>query len=247
MISIITIAYNSESTINNTLSSVKNQSFKDIEYIIIDGGSTDNTIEICNQFDHITFIKSESDKGVYDAFNKGLELATGQIIGFLNSDDVFFDNKSLQNIISAFEKDIDAVFGNVDYINTSGEIIRKWRSKPFEKESFKKGWMPAHPTFYCRKKVYDQLGVYDDSYKIAGDFELMLRFFEKNNLRTKFIDKTLVKMKTGGISNSGLISKIKILKEQFKAFKQNEIKLNKLNFILKKTLKLKEYINLAKK
>ena len=241
-ISIITICFNSGKTIFKTLESVKKQSFSNIEHIIIDGASNDKTLEICKEYSNLSKIISEPDMGVYDAFNKGLKLSTGNIVGFLNSDDTFYDNNSLQTIFDAFDEHTDAVFGNLDYVNKSGRLDRKWRSKPFQKGAFKKAWMPAHPTFYCKKKVYDQFGGYDDTFKIAGDFELMLRLMEKNNIRTKFIDKPLVKMTAGGISNSGLRSKTNILKEEFRAFKQNDIKLNKLNYLIHKGFKIKEFL-----
>ena len=241
-ISVITISYNSESTILKTLESTKNQKYKKIDHIIIDGMSIDNTVALCKKFDHISIIQSEPDKGIYDAFNKGIKQSKGEIIGFLNSDDIFQNNNSLQIISDAFDKDTDAVYGNLDYVDLSGKVVRKWRSKPFQAGAFSKGWMPAHPTFYCRKKVYDKLGTYDESYKIAGDFELMLRFFEKNNIRAKFINKTLIKMNSGGISNSGIKSKVKILKEEFNAFEQNDIKINKWNYLSQKIKKIKEFL-----
>ena len=240
-ISIITICYNSESTINATLKSVKNQTYSDIEHIIIDGKSQDETVNICKQFQHIFKIISETDKGVYDAFNKGLKIATGEVIGFLNSDDIFFDNDVLQSIADNFDDQTECIFGNLDYINNRGKVIRKWRSKPYQKGAFKKAWMPPHPTFYCRKKVYDRLGLYNDRFSIAGDFELMLRFLEKDGINSKFINKKMVKMLAGGISNSGINSKIKILQEEFVAFDINEIKISKLKFILHKVIKIKEF------
>mgnify|MGYP001332048434 CR=1 FL=1 len=203
-ISVITISYNSSRTIEQTLKAVQKQTYPNIQHIIVDGKSTDNTLEICNDFNHISKIISESDKGVYHAFNKGLKSATGDIIGFLNADDVFNDQHTLQKISEAFDNQADCVFGNLDYLDHKGKVVRKWRSKKYQKGAFLKGWMPAHPTFYCRKAIYDQLGGYDDSFEIAGDFELMLRFLEKNNIRSKYIDQILIKMRSGGLSNSGL-------------------------------------------
>ena len=240
--SIITISYNSALTIEETLNSVKNQSYKNIEHIIIDGKSSDSTLEICSNYPHLTKIISEKDSGVYDAFNKGLKNASGNIIGFLNSDDVFFDNNSLENIVKGFDKNIDAIYGNLKFYNKKGKIVRSWRSKPFEKGLFKKAWMPAHPTFYCKKHFYNKYGNYNESFKIAGDFELMLRFIECHNIKTKFLDQDLIKMKSGGISNSGLTSKIKILKEEFEAFKINKITLNRFLYIFYKGLKIKEFL-----
>jgi len=241
-VSIITISYNSEKTIKATLDSVVSQTHKNIQHIIIDGKSNDDTISICSNYPHLFKIISEKDKGVYDAFNKGLKIASGDVVGFLNSDDIFHSNNSIQNIVKGFSDKIDGVFGNLKFYNKNNKVIRKWISKPFRIGAFEKAWMPPHPTFYCRKKIYDKYGYYDDSFKIAGDFELMLRFIELNNIKTKFIDKDLIKMKAGGISNSGLISKIKILKEEFKAFKINKISLNKLFYILNKARKIKEFL-----
>ena len=241
-VSIITIAYNSSKTIAKTLRSVLDQNAKNIEHIIIDGKSSDNTLEICKKFPHLSKIISEKDKGVYDAFNKGLKFASGEIIGFLNSDDTFYNEESLQNIINAFDPYTDCIYGNLEYINSNGVVVRKWKSKVFKAGAFKKAWMPAHPTFYCRKKIYDKLGWYKSTYKIAGDFELMLRFLEKHGINSKFIDKNLVKMLTGGISNKDIYSKLLILKEEFKAFKENKIKLNKAHYLINKIIKIKEFL-----
>jgi len=240
-VSIITISYNSSKTISKTLESVKNQNYKNLEHIIIDGNSNDETLKICKRFHHISKIISEKDKGIYDAFNKGLKIANGEIIGFLNSDDIFYDENSLKTIVDGFDKNIDAVFGNLKFYNNK-KITRKWISKPFKKGAFKKAWMPPHPTFYCRKSIYNEHGFYNDSFKIAGDFELMLRFIELYKIKTKFINKNLIKMKAGGISNSGLMSKIIILNEEFKAFRINKISLNKISYILNKAIKIKEFL-----
>jgi len=241
-VSIITVAYNSSKTIAKTLRSVLDQKAKNIEHIIIDGKSSDNTLEICKKFSHISKIISEKDKGVYDAFNKGLKFATGEIIGFLNSDDTFYNEESLQDIINAFDSNTDCIYGNLEYINSNGVVVRKWKSKVFKAGAFKKAWMPAHPTFYCRKKIYDKLGWYRSSYKIAGDFELMLRFLEKHGTNSKFIDKNLVIMLTGGISNRSINSKVRILKEEFKAFKENKIKFNRAHYLINKIFKIKEFL-----
>jgi len=241
-VSIITIAYNAENTIFNSLNSVFNQSYKNIEHIIIDGGSKDNTLKTCKNFPHISKMVSEPDKGVYDAFNKGLKLATGDIIGFLNSDDVFFNENSVQEIVNAFSNnETDIVYGNLDYVNAEGKVIRNWISKPYEKGLIKKAWMPAHPTFYCKKEVYDRLGGYNDSFKIGGDFELCLRYLEVNKVPSFYLNKKLVKMLVGGISNSGLKSKWTIYKEELRAFKINKVYVNPIIFFLCKLKKLKQF------
>ena len=240
--SIITISYNSEKTIYNTLVSVKNQSYKNIEHIIVDGGSYDKTLEIVNKFNHISKIISEKDKGIYDAFNKGINIATGDIVGFLNSDDKFISENTIDYISKKFNDDIECVHGDLIYTNLNRRVVRKWKGTEFQSRSFEKSWMPAHPTFYCRKIVYENLGLYKSHYKIAGDFELMLRFIQKNKIKSRYINKTIVEMKVGGISNSGIKNKLIILKEEFKAFKENEIKINKLKYMIYKLKKLKEFI-----
>ena len=243
-ISIITISFNAKATIENTLKSVANQSYKNIEHIIVDGGSKDNTLEICNSFSHVSKIISEPDKGVYDAFNKGIKLTTGDIIGFLNADDVFFNKNSVQEIAKAFsENKTDIVYGNLDYINENGKVIRNWISKPYVKGLIQKAWMPAHPTFYCRKEIYKRLGGYNDSFKIAGDFELCIRFLEVHKVHSFYLNKKLVKMLVGGVSNNGLKSKWTIFKEELRALKLNEIKINPFSFIFYKLIKIKQFIS----
>ena len=240
-ISIVTITLNAEATIERTLISVLNQSYKNIEHIILDGGSKDKTINICKAFPHISKIISEPDKGIYDAFNKGLKLATGDIVGFLNADDVFYSNNTVSEIIAAFNINIDCVYGNLDYVNEKGKIVRNWISRTYKQGLAKKAWMPAHPTFYCRKEIYDRFGNYNDSFKVAGDFELCLRFLEKNKVQSFHINKKLVKMLIGGISNSGLKIKLVIYKEELKAFKLNEIKVNPLFFLFYKLKKINQF------
>jgi len=241
-ISIITICFNSEKTIFKTLESVKKQSFNNIEHIIIDGASNDKTLEICKEYPNSIKIISEQDNGVYDAFNKGLKLATGDVIGFLNADDTFYNENSIQDIVDAFSNnETDIVYGNLDYVNKEGKVIRNWISRPYEKGLVKKAWMPAHPTFYCKKEVYDHLGGYNDSFKIAGDFELCLRFLEMNNIPSFYLNKKIVKMLVGGISNSGFKSKWIIFKEELRAFKINNISVNPVLFFFYKLKKLKQF------
>jgi glycosyltransferase involved in cell wall biosynthesis len=242
-ITVITICFNSEDTIYNTLNSVVTQSFKNIEHIIVDGGSKDNTLEICNSFSHISRIISEPDNGVYDAFNKGLNLATGDVVGFLNADDVFYDNNSVHDIVNAFSKsNTDIVYGNLDYVNENGKVIRNWISKPYKKGLEKKAWMPAHPTFYCKKEIYDRIGGYNDSFKIAGDFELCMRFLNVNNIPSYYLNKKLIRMLVGGVSNNGLKSKLVIYKEELRAFKLNNINVNSIIFLLYKLKKITQFI-----
>jgi len=242
-ITIITISFNAEKTIEKTLMSVESQSYGNIEHLIVDGGSKDNTLEICNSFPHVSKIISESDKGVYDAFNKGLKIATGDIIGFLNADDVFYDSNSVLEIVNAFSiYETDIVYGNLDYVNEDGKVIRNWISRPYEVGLMKKAWMPAHPTFYCKKEVYDRLGGYNDSFKIGGDFELCLRFLEVEKVPSFYLNKKLIKMLVGGISNSGLKSKWIIFNEELRAFKINKIRINSSLFLVYKLKKITQFL-----
>ena len=242
-ISIITISYNAQSTIEKTLISVASQSFNDIEHIIVDGDSKDSTLDICKKHSHISKVISEKDNGVYDAFNKGLDLATGEVVGFLNADDVFYDNNSVQEIVNAFaENKTDIVYGNLDYVNKKGKVIRNWISRPYELGLVKKAWMPAHPTLYCKKDVYCRLGGYNDSFKIAGDFELCLRFLERQEVSSYYLNKKLVKMLAGGISNSGLKSKWTIYREELRALKLNNVQINPVLFFIYKLKKVFQYI-----
>ena len=241
-VSIITISFNAMVTIEKTLLSVANQSYEDIEHIIVDGNSKDNTIDICKSYSHISKILSEPDKGVYDAFNKGIKLATGDVIGFLNADDTFNNENSIQDIVDAFSiNETDIVYGNLDYVNEESKVIRNWISRPYVKGLLKKAWKIAHPSFYCKKEVYDRLGGYNDSFKIAGDFELCLRFLEINQVPSFYLNKKLVKMLVGGISNSALKSKWIIFKEDLRALKINNISVNPVLFFLYKLKKLKQF------
>ena len=240
-ITLITLTYNSQDTVLKTLNSVVNQKNKEFEHLIIDGKSIDSTLTIVKNNSPESKIISETDKGIYDAFNKGIKNSKFEVIGFLNSDDIFYDENSLKIIASAFDENTDCVFGDLIYTNDQNQIKRKWKGSPFIRGTFKKGWMPAHPTFYCRRSVYEKLGLYNDSYKIAGDFELMLRFFEKHQIKSKYIPQTLVNMKVGGVSNKSLQSKYTILEEEFRAFRENEIPVNKGLYVLHKLKKLREF------
>ena len=230
-ISIITVTYNSEKTINDTLNSLINQTYNDIEFILIDGNSTDNTINIVNNFSTKIFNKVliEPDNGMYDALNKGIKLATGEIIGILNSDDVFSENTIISKIAKQFNDDpnLDSIFGDVAFIKNN-KTIRYISSKKWTINSFYFGNMPPHPSFYCKKALFEKHGYYKTNYKIAGDFELLLRFILVKKIRFKYLPFKMVNMKTGGLSTNGLESKFKINKEILLSFKENGLNTNYL-------------------
>lgn len=242
-ISLITATYNSSATIADCIKSVIEQKHNDIEHLIIDGGSKDNTLEIIKSMpNRVTKIISEPDHGIYDAMNKGILLATGDIVGLLNSDDQFYSNTVLATINQCFESmDIDCTYGKLVYSNKYGKVTRTWKSKPFQSGLFGKSWTPAHPTFYCKRELYENYGLYKTDYKIAADVELMLRFLEVHQVKSYFIDEFLVNMLEGGVSNQGIQSTMTITKELQRAFRENKLKFNLPKYLFHKGLKIKEF------
>lgn len=244
LVSIITVALNAHSTIEDTITNVLSQTYKDIEYIIIDGGSTDGTLDIVNKYrDRISKIISEPDKGIYDGMNKGISAASGDIVGFLNADDIFYDNSVIQRIVSAFTSDmINCVYGNLVYVSRKDRtrITRFWRSRAFCDGLFEKSWTPAHPTFYCKKSLYERFGLYRTDFKIAADTELMYRFLQKNHVRSKFINADFVRMRDSGVSSRGIKSTIIITREMKRAIIENGGHFNLIKYLFFKFLKINE-------
>ncbi|WP_159022681.1 glycosyltransferase family 2 protein [Formosa sp. L2A11] len=228
-VSIITATYNSEKTIEDCFKSVLNQSYDNIEYIIIDGASTDGTLNILETFKqkHKNIISvSEPDKGIYDALNKGIEKATGDVVGFLHSDDFFASNETISHIVSAFNlEDIDGVYGDLHYINAtnSEKIVRNWKSQPFLTKLLKQGWMPAHPTLFLKKAVYIKHGLFNLNFKIAADYDLMLRIFKDVTLQFKYLPEVITKMRVGGASNRSLKNIWLKTREDYMAVKGNKL------------------------
>ncbi len=223
-ITIITATYNSAKTIRETLESVQNQDYTSIEHIIIDGASTDNTLEIVKQYPSVSLIVSEPDKGIYDAMNKGIRLATGDVIGLLNSDDVFASNTIISEVATVIEKKlVDVVYGNLSYFRTGSDdkIARLWRSKPYYERFFEEGETPPHPTLYVRKKIYDEIGLFKTDYKITADIEFMFRLFKVKQCNFEFLDKTMIKMRLGGASTNGLKSYWTVTKETKRVWSEN--------------------------
>jgi glycosyltransferase involved in cell wall biosynthesis len=243
-ISLITVTFNAGNTIERCIQSVISQTYKNVEYIIIDGASTDVTLQIVKSYsNHIHRIVSEPDKGIYDAMNKGIAFATGDIVGMLNADDFFSDTSVLTAIAGVFEDEtVQLAYGDLDYINQLGNIFRKWRSGRYTAGKFNWGWMPPHPTFYCRTTLFGEYGGYSLDYGTAADYELMLRFMHKHSLRSFYLKKVIIKMKTGGASNKNLSSRVKGLTNDFRAMSRNGVGLPIVAVILKRLRKIGQYI-----
>ena len=228
-ITIITITYNSAKTVRDTLESVKSQKFNgELEYIVVDGVSSDGTQDIIAEYkDVVTKFISEPDKGIYDAMNKGIRLATGDVVGILNSDDIFYDNNVLETIANTFEQnDCDSVFGNLQFVkeNDLNTVVRIWKGSPYKKGAFLKGWHPAHPTFYVKRSIYEKYGLFDISLDVSADFELMLRFIEKYSITAFYVDCNIVKMRMGGESTGSISKIIQGNKNILRGFKKNNLK-----------------------
>ena len=244
-VSIITVVYNNKDTIKDAIESVLNQTYKNIEYIIVDGGSTDGTVNIIKNYeDKIDKFISEKDNGIYDAMNKGIKLASGDIVGILNSDDFYASNNIIEKVVNEFiEKKVDSVYGDLVYVDAKNtdKIVRYWRSKPFKEGLFKKGWHPPHPTFFVRKEIYNKCGLFNLNFKIAADYELMLRFLEKCKISSSYIPQVLVKMRIGGESNKNIKNIIKANIECLKAWEVNDLTVNYFLFFIKPISKILQF------
>jgi glycosyltransferase involved in cell wall biosynthesis len=244
-VSIITISYNSVETIADTINSVLAQSYPEIEYIIIDGASTDGTRELVSSFgDKITRFISEPDEGIYDAINKGISIATGDIVGILNSDDVYSDEKIIEKIAGTFIKnDIEALIGDVQFIDPENDskIIRYYSSAKCTPSKFRFGFMPAHPAFYVKRDLFEKYGNYKTDYKIAADYELEMRFLLTYKIKYMYLKMPFVSMRTGGISNKSIKSNFILNKEISKACKENGIYTNIFFIYSKYIVKIFEF------
>lgn len=226
-ISLITVAYNSAKTIKDSLNSVADQIYPHIEHIVVDGASSDGTLELVrNHHNPNIRLVSEPDSGIYDALNKGIRRATGDVVGFMHSDDLFADAAALQRVAAAFADPlIDAVYGDLQYVRRDNrdQVVRYWQSGAFSRNRLGWGWMPPHPTFYVRRSVYERLGMFDTSYRIAADYDCMLRFLGAGGIRVAYIPHVLVKMRLGGESNRSLKNILQKSKEDFRALTSNHV------------------------
>jgi len=281
-VSLITVSYNSAKTIADTLKSVQSQTYKNIEYIVVDGKSSDGTVEIVRQFldtskdvsqdamqgrsegasqdlsknlpqdlligvtqGVVTKFLCERDKGIYDAMNKGLALATGDIIGVLNSDDFYCAEDVIEQVVLAFqENETDCLYGDLNYVDAVdvNKIVRKWRSGAYYRKNFLKGWMPPHPTFFVKKSCYENFGTFDTQFKSAADYELMLRFLFKESCSAQYLPKVMIHMRAGGVSNVSLKNRLRANREDRLAWKINGLKPKWFTLLRKPLSKLIQYL-----
>jgi len=224
-VSIITIVWNNKETIRDAIDSVLSQTYKNIEYIVIDGASTDGTFEIIQNYsDKITKVISEPDKGIYDGLNKGILLATGDVIAFLHSDDMYANETVISDVVDIFDNDTQGVYGDLVYTDKKdiNKVFRYWKSGAFSISLLNKGWMPPHPTLFLRREVYQKYGVFDTSFKIAGDYDFMLRIL-KDNITVKYLPQVLYRMRVGGESNRSIKNILDKSKEDLRAMRKNKI------------------------
>lgn len=244
-ISIVTVCYNSAKTIRDTIESVLSQTYADVEYIIVDGASTDGTIEIVDSYrNQVSKFISEPDHGIYDAMNKGIAAATGDVVGLLNSDDVYEHKDVLTDVVSSFSErsSADIIFGDVVFASPDNmnRVVRYYRSSHFRPWKLRFGWMPPHPATFVRREVYEKYGLYSLNYRIASDYEIFVRWMLLNKLRYHYLDAVLVRMRTSGVSTSGWKSSVLITKEIVRACRDNGVYTNLPLILTKVPFKLVE-------
>ncbi len=244
-VSIITICYNSDATIEDTIKSVVSQDYPHIEYIIIDGASKDDTLRIIDKYKNsVSTLISESDKGIYDAMNKGVLASTGELVGILNSDDFYADSGVISKVVDQINKaDTQALYADLVYVNRENpeKVTRKWISGTYKKGLFKKGWMPPHPTFFLKKSCYEQFGLYSTELRSAADYELMLRMIHKNEISLTYLNEVITKMRTGGESNVSVKNRLLANREDKKAWEMNGLKAGPFTLVRKPLSKLSQF------
>lgn len=245
-VSVVTICRNSAATLGETIESVCAQSYGSIEHLIIDGGSVDGTLDvIARNAARVAGYVSEPDRGIYDAMNKGIRRATGDIVGFLNADDIFADESAVESIVDVFERTgADAVYGDLVFVgrNDPGRRIRTYSSARFSRERIGYGWMPAHPTIYCRRGVFEKYGLFKEDYRIAGDFEFVARTFSDPSFRYEYLPKVLVRMRMGGVSTGGFANTVLLNREVLRACRENSIRTNLVKILSKYPAKIMEFV-----
>lgn len=243
-ISVITVCYNAAGTIERCIQSVLAQQYAGLEYIIIDGGSTDGTLDIIGRYArHIHRLVTGPDNGIYHAMNKGLALAGGKVIGTLNADDYFAGNDVLAKIEQAFTTtNCDMLYGDLDFVDAQGKVTRKWRSGEYKPGSFNYGWMPPHPTFYVRRELFTQSGNYNPDYGSAADYELMLRFMHRQKVGVYYLPVVMISMQIGGVSTGGIKNRLAAWRNDYKAMRSNGVIMPLLALLLKPFRKIQQYI-----
>jgi glycosyltransferase len=246
-ISLITVTHNSEKYLEGCILSVLKQNYKNIEHIIIDGNSTDGTVAIIERYSrHISQWKSEQDNGMYHAINKGMTMATGDVIGILNSDDVLASTDVISAIVKCFsETEIDSLYGDLVYVapDDMHDVLRQWKGQPYNRERFKFGWMPAHPTFYFKRNLVEKLGMYESHYYTAADYEFMARYLYSNRVTATYLPKLMVRMRKGGASNGNLYRRLRANHTDYLAMKKNNVPFPLIASFLKPVRKLPQYYN----
>ena len=243
-ISILTVAYNSAATIADTLVSVAAQDYPQVEHLVVDGASSDDTLAIVSRFPHVAKAISEPDHGLYDAMNKGLKLVTGDVVGILNSDDFYTHPQVLSRVAARLEQTgADALYADLEYVDHSDtqRVVRHWKSSDYTESQFLRGWMPPHPTFFVRRSVYERLGGFDTRLRCSADYELMLRFLLKNNISVCYLPEVIVRMRTGGMSNASLSHRLRANREDREAWRMNGLTPRFYTFFLKPLSKISQY------
>ncbi|MEI2759418.1 MAG: glycosyltransferase family 2 protein [Bacteroidia bacterium] len=249
-ISIVTITYNSAATIEDTIKSVVAQDYSDMEYLLIDGKSKDNTLQIVEKYkDKITKIVSEKDGGLYYGLNKGLKMASGDVIGAIHSDDLYAHAQVISNVMKLFNADpeLEGVYADLIFVNRedTNKVMRVWKAGECKPDSFEKGWMPPHPTFFVRKSVYEKYGYINTDLKLSADYELMLRLIHKHKIKIAYLPETIVKMRMGGVSNVSFFVKLKANIEDKLAWKMNNLKPGFFTTLRKPLRKISQYFKKA--
>jgi glycosyltransferase involved in cell wall biosynthesis len=245
-VSIITITYNSAETLEDTIRSVLSQDYPFIEYIIVDGASKDETMHIVNRYaDKIALVISEPDKGIYDAMNKGVSCATGDVVGILNSDDFYADSSVIADIVTSLKQsNSDACYADLVYVDkeNTGRVVRSWKSGEYTPGFFLRGWMPPHPTFFLKRAVYEKYGLYSLELRSSADYELMLRMVHKHGISLSYLPRVITKMRTGGQSNVTIKNRWRANKEDRLAWKMNGLQPGLFTLVRKPLSKLLQYL-----